>query len=269
MLRRRIGVKGEEVGHDVSADITKVPSLADSLACWASFVKEIRQRIVSRFESSAGLQSLPQAKPKVGLARWINALDLRAGDRAYHLGCGVGYYTAIMAEVVGPGGSVVGSEVQSDLAARAQANLSGYRNVTVHAGDGAQFDPGPCDAMLINARVTHPHPLWLELLREGGRLVVPITLTVPANPSVGMGLMEKITRRGGVFLPELVSSVAVSSCTNARDPQLEPLLTKAVSSGALLKLKSVRVDVHEPDDTCAVHASKVCLSTTDPAASPR
>ena len=54
------------------------------------------------------------------LARWINALDLKAGDRVFHLGCGVGYYTAIMAEVVGAGGSVVASEVDSDLAARAQ-----------------------------------------------------------------------------------------------------------------------------------------------------
>ena len=26
------------------------------------------------------------------LARWIDALDLKAGDRTYHLGCGVGYY---------------------------------------------------------------------------------------------------------------------------------------------------------------------------------
>jgi len=57
------------------------------------------------------------------LARWINALDLRAGDRAYHLGCGVGYYTAIIAEVVGAGGSVVGSEVHSELAARAYKRL--------------------------------------------------------------------------------------------------------------------------------------------------
>ena len=27
--------------------------------------------------------------------------------------------------------------------------------------------------MLINAGVTHPHALWLERLREGGRLVLP------------------------------------------------------------------------------------------------
>jgi protein-L-isoaspartate(D-aspartate) O-methyltransferase len=36
------------------------------------------------------------------LARWIDALDLKTGDRVYHLGSGVGYYTAIMREVVGP-----------------------------------------------------------------------------------------------------------------------------------------------------------------------
>src|SRR2546430_605224 len=41
------------------------------------------------------------------LACWIDALRLKPGERVYHLGCGVGYYTAIMAEVVGPSGSVI------------------------------------------------------------------------------------------------------------------------------------------------------------------
>src|SRR5262250_509021 len=40
------------------------------------------------------------------LARWIDELQLEPGKRVYHLGCGVGYYTAIMAEVVGPSGLV-------------------------------------------------------------------------------------------------------------------------------------------------------------------
>ena len=197
------------------------------------------------------------------LARWINALDLRAGDRAYHLGCGVGYYTAIIAEVVGAGGSVVGSEVHPGLAARAKENLSGYPYVGVHGGDGAQFDPGACDAMLINAGVTHPHPLWLERLREGGRLVLPITMTLAPMPTVGAGIMVKITRRGGTFSAEFVSPVAIFSCSSVRDPQLEAPLAKAFSSRALLKLKSVRVDAHEPADACLVHASGLCLSAAE------
>jgi protein-L-isoaspartate(D-aspartate) O-methyltransferase len=199
------------------------------------------------------------------LALWIDALDLKAGDRAYHLGCGVGYYTAIVAEVLGAGRSVVGIEVHPELAAHAKENLSGYPNVTVHAGDGVQFDPGACDAMLINAGVTHPHVLWLERLREGGRLVLPITMT--ATPTLGAGIMAKITRRGDAFWAELVSPVAIFSCTSVRDPQLEPLLMKALTSRSLLKLKSVRVDAHVPAETCLVHASGVCLSSAEPAAS--
>src|SRR5205085_9128300 len=38
------------------------------------------------------------------LAMWLDALELRRGERVVHVGCGVGYYTAIMAETVGPEG---------------------------------------------------------------------------------------------------------------------------------------------------------------------
>jgi protein-L-isoaspartate(D-aspartate) O-methyltransferase len=38
------------------------------------------------------------------LASWIDALNLVKGCSVFHLGCGTGYYTAIMAEVVGPKG---------------------------------------------------------------------------------------------------------------------------------------------------------------------
>ena len=58
------------------------------------------------------------------LAFWINSLDLKRGDRVFHLGCGVGYYTAIMAHVVGSQGTVIACEVDPDLAARATENLS-------------------------------------------------------------------------------------------------------------------------------------------------
>ena len=200
------------------------------------------------------------------LARWIDALDLKAGDRVYHLGCGVGYYTAIMAEVVGTSGAVAGSEVHADLAARARENLSGYPNVTVHAGDGAAFDPGACDAMLINAGVTHPHRPWLERLREGGRLVLPITMAT--SPTLGQGPMVKITRQRGSFSAQIITFVGIFSCTSVRDPELEPLLARAFASRTLFKLKSVRLDAHGPADTCILHGSGACVSSAEPAANP-
>jgi len=38
-------------------------------------------------------------------------------------------------------------------------------------------------------------------------------------------------------------------------------MKKALTTGGLLKLKSVRRDAHEPTDTCVLHAAEVCLST--------
>jgi protein-L-isoaspartate(D-aspartate) O-methyltransferase len=189
---------------------------------------------------------------------WIDALALKRGERVYHLGCGVGYYTAIMAEVVGPQGSVVGLELQPDLAARAKENLVGYANMTVEAGDGAVFDPGECDAMFVNCGVTHPQTKWLERLREGGRLVVPFTMAM--NATIGQGVMTKITQSGGKYVTEMVSPVAIYSGGSLRDAALEPQMLKGLTTGGLLKLKSVRRDAHEPGETCVVHGREVCLS---------
>src|SRR5262245_60409686 len=50
------------------------------------------------------------------LARWLDALDLTAGSRSAHIGCGVGYYSAIAAEVVGTEGQVLAIEIDAMLA---------------------------------------------------------------------------------------------------------------------------------------------------------
>ena len=182
----------------------------------------------------------------------------RDKDRVFHLGCGVGYYTAILAEVTGASGQVVAVEVDADLAAHARENLAAYPNVAVHDGDGTALDPGACDAMLINAGVTHPHPAWLDRLRESGRMVVP--LTIGMGKTLGKGVVAKITRQGACFSARTITFVVIYSCASVRDSQLEPTLGKAMATGALMKMQSVRRDPHAPEDTCIVHGADVCLS---------
>ncbi|HEV8429125.1 MAG TPA: methyltransferase domain-containing protein [Pyrinomonadaceae bacterium] len=221
--------------------------------------RHLYHNVVVALDASADINN---GQPSA-LARWITALDLKPGDRVYHLGCGVGYYTAIMAEVVGPDGEVVASEVNPDLAARARENLSAYRNVEVHSADGAELDPGECDAMLINAGVTHPHSLWLDRLREGGRLVVPITTAT--SPTLGAGLMTKLVRSRGVFSATGVTPVGIYSCTGKlRNAELEPILRKALATQALFKVKALRREPHEEEETCLVHGADICLSSTEP-----
>jgi protein-L-isoaspartate(D-aspartate) O-methyltransferase len=203
------------------------------------------------------LQNLNNGQPST-LASWIAALNLADGNRVFHVGCGTGYYTAIMAEVVGRAGAVIAAEVDHELAQHAAANLREYDKVTVQCGDGATIEPGECDAILINAGVTHPHVSWLHRLKDGGRMMVP--LTVSTRPELGKGFVVKVTRQHDRFAAEVVSMVAIYSSTSVRDLTIETLLTKALGSLELLKLKSVRLDDHEQTNTCIVHSSLLCLS---------
>ncbi len=47
------------------------------------------------------------------LAPWLDALHLSKGKSVFHLGCGTGYYTAVMAEAVGADGQVTAVEIVS------------------------------------------------------------------------------------------------------------------------------------------------------------
>ena len=182
------------------------------------------------------------------------------------MGCGTGYYTAIMAEIVGASGGVIAVEIDPDLAARAKQNLAAYPHVTVHGTDGAAFDPGECDAMLINAGVTHPQTLWLNRLLRGGRLVFPLTVGSGVLP--GAGVMVKVfANTGDWWEAQMVSMVAIFPCMSARSPELELVIEQALKSQALLKINSLRRDRHEQTETCIVHGPETCFSSTAPATS--
>jgi len=192
------------------------------------------------------------------IARLIAALKLSSGKRVFHCGCGTGYYTAIMAEIVGPEGSVVAAEIDSTLAEVAVANLKNYDHVKVLNRDGADVNPVACDAILVNAGVTHPHPAWLGGLSEGGVLVLP--LSVGRNLGVNDAMVLAITRRRDQFAAELLSIMTIYSSPSMRDPMLQSMLNDSFESHAMLRLKSVRKDEHDRTDSCIVHAPGFCLS---------
>jgi len=192
------------------------------------------------------------------LGRWVDELAIEPGERVYHLGCGVGYYTAILAALT-PTGQVLASEFDEQLAARARDNLSRYSNVSVHAGDGVLFDPGPCHAMLINAGVTFPLLRWLDRLHDRGRMIVP--LTVSMGPTLGKGVVVKVTREGEGFSSRVIGLAVIYNCAGARNSDLEPALGKAMSTGALMKIASVRREPHTPDAACILHTADLCLSS--------
>lgn len=216
-----------------------------------SDARDLYHNVLVALDLSRGLNN---GQPSA-LAAWIDALALESGNAVFHLGCGVGYYTAIMAEVVGNHGRVFAAEVDPHLAARAQQNLASYPNVSVHSGDGVAFNPGICDAILVNAGVTHPHLPWLAQLTANGRLILPLT-----TAASGGGVMVKIVREGNRFSAHMISAVAIYNCSALRDASLEAKLDKVFASREILNLKSLRTDTHVQDATCLVHARDFCLS---------
>ena len=189
-----------------------------------------------------------------GLALWLHFLELQPGNHVLHVGCGLGYYTAVIATVVGPTGRVVGVEVDAALAARARANLSAFDGVEVVKGDGGEYDPGPVDAILVNAGVTHPRAVWLECLRLRGRAMLPVT------DDTGTGMMLKITREEAGYTAQWISSLTIFACVGGRNPDLSQRLRADFARGRWRSVQSLRRDSHQACADCWLHADEFCLS---------
>ncbi len=74
-------------------------------------------------------------------AQAIDALGLKEGETVLQIGAGAGYYTAILATLVGAQGRVTAYEIEPDIAERAVANLARYSQVEVRARSGVDDLP--------------------------------------------------------------------------------------------------------------------------------
>ena len=191
------------------------------------------------------------------LAFLIQALALQEGDHVVHVGCGTGYFSAILAELVGSNGHVTAIEADADLAVRSRGNLADLSNVEVVHADGGEHDPGPVDAILVNAGATHPRRIWLEALRPNGRLVLPLT------GLYGSGWVLNVVKRDKGYAAHFISSVSIFPCVGARDAATARLLGEAFMSGGWAAVRSLRRETHEIESTCWVHSDNLCLSTVD------
>ena len=111
--------------------------------------------------------------------RMLALLDVHAGHRVLDVGAGSGWTTALLAHLVGPGGCVVGVELDPDLAAWAERNVRGLGLpwAQVHA---AQEDvlgwpaDGPYHRILVSAEAQEIPDQLVDQLDVDGLMVVPV-----------------------------------------------------------------------------------------------
>ena len=201
-----------------------------------------------------------------GHAKWIDSAAIREGEHVVHVGTGTGYYTAIVAHLVGPSGKVTGIEADPGLAERAQANLASFANVRVLQGDGAAVPFDAADVIYVNAGTTRPAEAWLDGLAEGGRLILPLTSDkgfLSNDPPVSLerrGAFFRIERRASEYLAQWITPLAIIPCASCRDPELEAALAAAFEKGGWERVTRLYRHNDVPADRVWLSAPGWCLA---------
>jgi protein-L-isoaspartate(D-aspartate) O-methyltransferase len=114
------------------------------------------------------------------MAAMLELLQLGPGMRVLEVGAGTGYNAALMADLVGPSGSVVTIDIARHVAAAARESLRRVRctEVTVMTGDGTfgYAEAAPYDRMIVTCQQQDVSPWWAQQLVAGGILVIPLTV---------------------------------------------------------------------------------------------
>lgn len=165
----------EPVAASSASPAAKGPACRDDTAAPAPYRRQTASRDgigkvymgreIARVMGHAGADWLdrPEREAEERPALLIAALDLRPGMTVADIGAGTGYHTARLARAVGPGGMVYAVDVQPEMLALLERNLtrqglSNWRPV-LGAPDDPKLAPGSIDlALMVDVYHELEHP---------------------------------------------------------------------------------------------------------------
>jgi protein-L-isoaspartate(D-aspartate) O-methyltransferase len=111
------------------------------------------------------------------VAVMTDLLDLKSDDTVLEIGTGLGYQSAVLAELAG---KVYSVEIIDELAQAAVQRLKRerYTNIAVRVGNGYYGWPehAPFDKVIVTAAPDLIPPPLINELKSGGRMVIPVGL---------------------------------------------------------------------------------------------
>jgi protein-L-isoaspartate(D-aspartate) O-methyltransferase len=193
-------------------------------------------------------------------ARWLDELEIEAGDHVLHVGAGSGYYTAILASIVGPTGLVTAAEVDPVLLAELRENTAAMPQVSVVEPRGLDFDVERelVDRIYVNCALTRPPAAWLSRLREGGKMILALTELGPGRHG---GVFWFQRGRDATHAARFIQPIRMFPCSAGRHSEDEQAIAPAFERGGEDRVRSLRTDAHALGDDCWLHADAFCLSS--------
>jgi protein-L-isoaspartate(D-aspartate) O-methyltransferase len=111
------------------------------------------------------------------VAVMTDLLELKPDDVVLEIGTGLGYQSAVLAELAG---KVYTIEIIDELAQRAEQRLkrAGYSNISFRLGNGYIGWPehAPFDKVIVTAAPDLIPPPLINQFKAGGRMVIPVGL---------------------------------------------------------------------------------------------
>ncbi|MGA2130153.1 MAG: protein-L-isoaspartate O-methyltransferase [Candidatus Pacearchaeota archaeon] len=112
------------------------------------------------------------------IALMLSNLHLKPGQKVLEIGSGSGYVLALISELIGKTGKVIGLEIIPELVKKSKENIedAGYKNIKIYKRNGSNGFPDEAkfDRILISAALRDvPEKIMAQLKTHGGILVAP------------------------------------------------------------------------------------------------
>ena len=229
-----------------------------------------------------GLPLSSSSQPSL-MARMLELLALRPGDRVLEIGVGTGYNAALVCELVGRRGRVTSIEIDPVLAGTARKVLrdAGHR-VSVVVGDGRQGHAGngPYDRIIATACADAIPTAWCDQLIDGGRLELPLELDSEGAPIQLIPVLERDGKTlhstaltwgyfmalhdGGGHQPRQVSTFAASRSLRGRYAQLASFTGAGLDQLSAARARALLADALTPTGPARRSGTTRLSSATPP-----